>query len=117
MGFIDNFADWQTKTGTFYQRVETKDSNGRPETTWTVITGGTDITFNYWITTANETNRNDKFEGQEVGVFLVKKDVLVFTPNTTMKITVSTTDYFITGVDNVAGFNDFYTINWRKSVG
>ena len=108
---IEYFDDWAKVTGIFQENTVTTNSAGQVVESW--ADKGSSLTVQFWTDSSNETNVNDRFVDQKTGRFLVTYSDIDFTPTTQMRFKVSTTYYYITGVDNVANMDEFYVINWR----
>ena len=110
MGMLDYFDDWQVYTGTAYQKVETKDSQGRISSSYTQV--AENVKYARWVGNSRQADIDDQFQNKEVGTILIDPADIGFTPDANTKID----DLFIEGVDNVAGFGDVYKLKYRKEI-
>lgn len=111
---IEYFRDWTKRTGSFYQKTVTTDPVGRDVITWPLVSGGDNITVNFWTDNSLETLTSDKFVNQKTGRLLLDPAEITFTPDTTMKFTSEGIDYFIVGNDDVADFDEVLVLKWAR---
>lgn len=110
--FLNYFDDWKTTTITVEEQTTTQNAAGVPETEWSSV--AEDIEVQFWTESTQETNVNDKFVDQRTGYFLLNPKSIDFTPDNTMRFKIGSEIYYISGVDNIAHFNDVITVAWRK---
>jgi hypothetical protein len=114
MGFIDDyFSDWKKKTVTFQKRQGSINSAGISTSSWATVKEG--VKVNWWVSVSRETNQNDKFVDKVSGKALLDFSESV-DPDTTYRMLEGSTEYLITGVDNLAGFDDFYILDWIRDI-
>ena len=108
-GLLDEFSDWKTVTGTFYELTTGLDSQGRPTETW--VSRYANESVNFWTDNSLETNANEKFVNNAVGKMLVRASLPI---TNKYKFTVGTVDYFITGYDDIGGFGEMKVLGWKR---
>lgn len=116
MSLLGYFVDWQTKTASFEELSTTTNSAGQPVDTWSVISGAESVPVNFWTDSSRKTDVNDRFVDQATGTVLVDPADIDFEPDTTMRMEIDSKYYYIVGVDDVAGFDEVYVLNWRREV-
>ncbi len=109
MGFLDYFTDWAKKTATIKELTTSLNASGQVIESETTIVE--DLVINWWTDVSNETNVNDKFVDQATGRALIPPE---YSMNTKMWMEIDSEKYYIIGVDNVAGFGEFTTVDWRR---
>jgi hypothetical protein len=114
MGFIDEyFSDWKKKTVTFEAEGSTPNAAGQPVKGWNILKSG--VKVNWWVSTSRETRESDKFVDKVKGKALLDFSEGV-SPTTGARMVEGSTVYLITGVDNMAGFDDFYVLDWIRDI-
>lgn len=109
---LAEFSDWRTKTITVKQLTTTVDAAGVPTEGESVVVEN--LAVNYWTEISRETNANDRFVDQATGKILTPTQ---YSLDTTMWFEVDGAKHYITGVDNVAGFDEFLVVSWSRAYG
>lgn len=114
MSMLDFFTDWQNKSCTFYKKTVTKNSSGEPVEAWVSI--NLSGTYNFWTDNSRQTDQADKYFDKATGKILVPSGNGIDLNEFEHKFISGGVDYLITGVNDIAAFNDFDKFSWVKDM-
>lgn len=123
---FEYFNEW-TKQATFTRTVTSKNAAGQTVKTNQTISDGKAFNVGKWADRSFQSNKNDKFFGENVGRFVIPYQgftvsvtvgtvttVSSVVPDNTWIATVDGVRYFVEAVDNVADQNEIYVLTVRK---
>ena len=112
--FLDSFRDLLTYECEFQVEQNVKNARGEPVKSWVKVQ---DSLVGIWASNSNETNLNDKFINQFVGMIVADPNELTFIPTNKHRAIIDSVIYYIEGPDDIAFQNEVYLLKYRRENG